>query len=692
MAPVGPVTFEIVRHRLFSIVEEAVAALKSVSGTTITAESHDLMVSLYRPDGGLLACGLGFLHHIVPASRAVKFLLEEYSDDPGIFEDDMYLMNDPYTAALHAPDVYLIAPIHHRGELVGFVADFVHVTDIGAVDPMGFSPNATSRYHEGFQTRGIKLIERGHYRKDVSDTILNMVRDPEMVALDIRSLVAACNVAKMRMQDLVGEYTFDTLDTISQQLIERSEKQLRQRLRELPDGTWRTRQYLDCKDIIARVNLAMTKKDDRLIFDFTGSDSQVPFGHNSTYWGTMGGSFAPLFPLLCYDMVWNDGLIKPVEFIMPERTLINCESPAPVSIATIGVIQLVNNAALHCISKMLSSSPKYRDEATAVWDGDHVGVTFFHGTTQYGGFTAWVGAQGFGGTGGARAFKDAVELGGEIPNLVTRPPNVESVEHLAPLLTLYTNVLCDTGGPGKYRGGLTNGVGVTRHDSDQVNFGAYAKGIHVPMSYGLNGGYPGSCADVFLFKKTNLWERPDELPLDLKTTPGQPEPVTWGTYEIEDGDVRYSTKQGGGGYGDPLDREMQAVWQDVRNGFVSNEAAEKIYGVIFGPDGPDEQESHTLRTNLKALRLQDGDASEERLTLCPSCDDEMLKRPVVMKEKPLGMLGEARFGDPPFVIREFACVGCGTLVDTEVAAQGDPTLYDELAEAERVPEATAVSA
>jgi len=241
MVQTDPITFQIVRHRLFNIVEEAVVALKNVSGTTLTAEAHDLMVSLYRADGSLLACGLGFLHHIVPASRAVKYLIQEFSDDPGINEDDIYMQNDAYVAALHAPDVYLIAPIHHGGELIGYVATFVHVTDIGAVDPGGFCPSATSKYHEGFQTRGLKIIEHGRYRKDVIDTFLNMARDSELVALDIRSMVAACNVAKARMQDLLDEYGFEVVDTIEQQLIDRSEQQLRERLLELPDGTWHAR-------------------------------------------------------------------------------------------------------------------------------------------------------------------------------------------------------------------------------------------------------------------------------------------------------------------------------------------------------------------------------------------------------------------------------------------------------------------
>lgn len=172
---VDPVTFEIIRHKLYAVVDEAIIALENVSGSPITNEGHDMMVSLYKADGGLLIGGVGFLHHLTSAAQAVKHVIQSFSEDPGIFEDDIFFLNDSYTAALHPPDVYMVSPIHWEGKLNGFVANFVHVTDIGAIDPGGFSPSAKEYYHEGFVTKGIKLVEKGKLRKDVFETILNMV-------------------------------------------------------------------------------------------------------------------------------------------------------------------------------------------------------------------------------------------------------------------------------------------------------------------------------------------------------------------------------------------------------------------------------------------------------------------------------------------------------------------------------------
>ena len=160
---VDPVTFEIIRHKLYSVMDETIIALENVSGSPITNEGHDLMASLYKADGGLMVGGVGFLHHLTSAAQAVKHIIATYADDPGINEDDVYFLNDSYTAALHPPDVYLISPIHFEGRLTGFVANFVHVTDIGAIDPGGFSPSARDNYQEGFQTKGLKIVERGRH-------------------------------------------------------------------------------------------------------------------------------------------------------------------------------------------------------------------------------------------------------------------------------------------------------------------------------------------------------------------------------------------------------------------------------------------------------------------------------------------------------------------------------------------------
>ena len=246
-----PITFSIIRHRLFRVVEEAVITLKHVSGSAITNEGHDLMVSLYQADGSLLMGGVGFLHHLTSAAEACKAIIRRFGGQ--IAEGDMFLLNDPYTAALHTSDIYLVSPIHHGGKLVAWSACFVHVSDIGAMNPGGFAPDAQDIFTEGFSSPGIKIIDRGELRQDLWDTILNMVRSPEMVALDLRSMIACNNVARERMLALIDKYGTKTVDEACAALINQSEVKLRERLRELPNGRWQSRQYLEVKGEIYKV-------------------------------------------------------------------------------------------------------------------------------------------------------------------------------------------------------------------------------------------------------------------------------------------------------------------------------------------------------------------------------------------------------------------------------------------------------
>jgi len=579
-----PITFSIIRHRLYRVVDEAVITLKHVSGSAITNEGHDLMVSLYRADGSLLMGGVGFLHHLTSAAEACKSIIRRF--EGRIKEGDVFLLNDPYTAALHTSDVYLVSPIHHQGSLVAWSACFVHVYDIGAANPGGFSPDSVDIFTEGFSSPGIRLVEGGELNQDIMDTLLNMVRSPEMVALDMRSMIACNNVAKVRMLALIGKYGYETVDEACSTLIDQSEKLLRERLRELPDGTWQSRQYLQAKDETYKVVLSMTKDGDELTFDFTGSSPQSRYAINCTRWASLGGLFAPLFPLLCYDITWNDGVVRPIKMIAPEGTIVNCKRPAPVSVATVGAIQSVNNAACSTIGKMLEASDKYAKEATAVWHANHFAV-FMFGRNQHGGEAIGIFTETFAGAGGARTYSDGVDVGGEIPNPISRMANVETIEATFPIRYLFRRRMIDSGGAGEYRGGVGMEYAVMQHDSPDggLNYVISGKGVDFPMSDGLSGGYPGAPNDYIWVHNDGVGEegKNDDFHFagSLDELPGERETVTWGVYPLMGDDCLYIRWNGGGGYGDPLDRDPDAVRCDVLEGVVSAKAAREVYGVVL---------------------------------------------------------------------------------------------------------------
>ncbi len=598
-----PMTFSIIRHRLFRIVDEAVITLKHVSGSAITNEGHDLMVSLYRADGSLLMGGVGFLHHLTSAAEACKAIIRRFEGDIG--EGDVFLLNDPYTAALHTSDIYLVSPIHVDGRLVAWSACFVHVTDIGAVNPGGFAPQAPDIFSEGFSSPGLRLVRGGEICRDVLDTILNMVRSPEMVSLDLRSMIACNNVARDRMQALFRKYGTETVDTACATLIEQSEQLFRARLRELPDGSWQSRQYLDVNGTTARVVLTMTKTDDRLVFDFTGSDPQSASSINCTKWASLGGLFAPLFPLLCYDITWNEGVIRPVTMIAPEGSIVNCTRPAPVSVATVGAIQSVNNAACTTIGKMLAASDRYRDEATAVWHANHFAI-FKFGLNQRGGYSIGILTETFAGAGGARSFADGVEIGGEIPNPISRMANVETVEGTFPVRYLFRRRAIDSGGPGRYRGGTGGEMALVPHKAPDggIDYVISGKGTRHPMSEGLAGGWPGA-PNAYVWVHAPEGDAPVVASDGLAAIPGDHQRVSWGVYPLRGRDALYVRWNGGGGWGDPLTRDPQAVAADVTAGLVSADAALAIYGVALDDAGqPDRTGTEGRRAAIRAERLQ----------------------------------------------------------------------------------------
>jgi N-methylhydantoinase B len=703
--PCDPVTFEILRHKLHSVIDEAIISLENVSGSPITNEGHDMMVSLYRADGSLMLGGVGYLYHLTSASQAVTHILETYGEEPGINPGDVYLLNDPYTAALHPPDMYVISPVHHEGKLAAFVANFVHLTDIGAMTPGGFCPTATDTFQEGFVTAGLKLVEGGTLRTDVFDTILNNVRDPGITGLDLRSQMAANHTATTRILELFDNYGRELVDAVAETLIDQSEQQLRHRLGSLPDGEWYARQYVDLPEGVRKVFLRLSKTGDSLEFDFEGTDRQSAVGVNATCWGTMGGVFAGVFPLLAWDITWNDGVTRPIRIVAPEDTLVHCRRPAPISIATVGIVKVVSSLAAVVISKMLGTSPQHQHRPTATWKGIHMNLEVF-GRRSGGEYFVTLMTDSFAGSGGARATDDGVDLGGEISNQVGRWANAESQELNTPLRYLFRRPVTDSGGPGRFRGGVSHELGLVPHGSDGNGFsiGTFAMGVSVPFSQGLQGGYPGSHVE-FAIRRNRSHGALSEIAPDG----GGPdwENAHWGHFEVGDQDMLYIRGVGGGGYGDPIEREPARVAGDVAMDLVSVEAAYGIYGVELTSDyRVKEHETLLRRTDIRRIRLgqppfrePDMDSVQPngrplsdylQVTLdgdvqCTRCghvvstsDDRHWKEDVVSVRLSPAATGVYRASLPGVALIQFVCGACGTLLDSDLVLDDDSPLLDRV--------------
>lgn len=575
---IDPITFEVLSHRLHQITREMGITLERTGGTVTTTQQHDYNASLYRPNGEIMAAGETYGHHVVCAGFAVKRILERFGGDE-IYPDDVFLLNDPYLAAIHQSDMYIISPIHYRDTLVAWSATFVHVSDVGAMTPGGDSPEATEIFHEGLRIPGIKLLERGKLRRDLFDTITNMTRQPEAVGIDLKCEIAANNVAKSRVQSMYQQYGIELVDAISDQMIRSSESILRNRLKEIPDGTWSETLTIE-GDEICKFALTLRKENDRLVFDFSGTDKQVRKGINLPFHGTLGFCFGAILYSLAFDLPKNHGLLRPIDIIAPEGTIVNVKYPGPVSMSTTSSGFGVGFLASSVLMQMLATSKKWEAEIVAP-NASHRNCRH-SGVNQYGRYCAFINmAHGALDGSGARSNKDGVDSGGSYMSV----PNVEWVELNYPLMYLFRRQATDSAGAGKFRGGVGVESAHMPHDAPEGKIGGVAYGVAGLRNsgHGMFGGYPGAPSIMVLLEETKVDELIGENkpPVNIPEIGGRPRILPYCNFELKNNDILYMRVASGGGYGDPLEREPELVRRDVIDEIVSKGGAHEIYGVVL---------------------------------------------------------------------------------------------------------------
>ena len=592
---VDPVTLEILSHRLYGITKEMGITLERTGGTVNTTQQHDYMAALYRPDGDILSAGETFGQHVACAGFAVKRIIERFGRDE-IYPDDVFLLNDPYLAAIHQSDIYTISPIHYQDRLVGWSATFVHVSDVGAMSPGGDSPRATEVFQEGLRIPGLKLVERGSLRQDVFDTITNMTRQPGMVGLDLKCEIAANNVAKSRMQAMYRQYGPELVDAVSGEMIRCSESILRKRISEIPDGSWSEIGTIEAGDSW-RIHMTLRKTGDRLVFDLTGSDRQATKGINLPYHATLGMCFAATLTSLAYDIPKNQGVLRPLEIIAPEGSIVNVQYPGPVSMSTTSSGFMVIYVASSVLMQMLATSIKWRKEIVAPTashrNGKHSGLS------QYGKYCVFNLAHGALDGSGARVDKDGVDSGGSYMSV----PNVEWFEQNFPIMYLFRRHAMDAAGAGKFRGGVGAETAHMIHDSPEGGIKGVAYGVAGLRNsgHGIFGGYPGAPSVVALLEDTKVGDlvAQNKAAVDLAEIGGRRLLLPYCDFELKENSILFMRVASGGGYGDPLERDPELVRHDVMNRLVSQEVAQETYGVVLNGGGLDRGATRRLRDLLR---------------------------------------------------------------------------------------------
>jgi N-methylhydantoinase B len=713
---VDVVTFEVLRHRLWEINDEMGLTMGRISGSPAVYESGDFNSAILTADGRGLFAGVYVIRQASALDLVVQAVLERFEGD--IHEGDVFLTSDPWYGALHAMDTAVVAPLFWDGGCVAWTGVVIHELDVGGPHPGSWCVGARDAFQEVPLIPPVKVVDGGRVRRDVESVFLRNSRTPEINALNLRAKIAAQMTTHERLREIIRQYGKDTFLALQEQVIEYVRNAVRRRIAPLPDGVWYATALLDHNGVenrLYRLHLALTKQGDHLTFDFTGTAGQAVGSINCAWSGLVGGILQVLFPLLCFDLPWSHGAVRDCISIVSEPgTINNATFPAGTSMATVNACQATGNLVWEAMARLYGCSEHLRDEVMAlgyggvnmaVWGGRRVDGRSFVNL-----FTDSVGG------GGARSFRDGIDTCGNMIAPAYGIPNVERIESLAPVLYVYRRERADTAGAGMHRGGVGLEYMVVPHGApaplEAVFFGTGASHMETK---GIAGGLPGSIQRNVVLRRSGVPEHfaRGHIPLGIAETGCRTLEVAEAKHAtlMTAGDAWVNFCTGGGGYGDPLDREPERVRADVRRHLCTAEEARRLYGVALTDRmAVDPGATAALRREHLAARLASGvrlgedwrapadGGRRERLRVgrslvvsdttagavlgCARCGrpfgpaTEDPRRRALMLQVPLASLSPLNvYGLPEVVVREYCCPGCGVMFSTDVhLATEDPAM------------------
>ncbi len=570
-AQIDPIRFEVIRNALVEATEEMASALRRSAYSTNIKTRHDFSCAIFDLNKRTVAQSFSQPAHLGSLVETVRRALDTYGQER-LSEGDGILVNFPYGGGVHLNDIALISPIFYDGHVVGYVASLAHHVDVGGGAPASIGA-FREIYQEGVIIPPVKFMVEGQINRDVFDLVLAQVRAKRETAGDFRAQIASNNTGIRRMTALLDRMGVETVERYVDELIEYTNRRTQAELAKLPKGIYASEGYLDSdgytEDPVSLV-VSVTIDDDGLLFDFTGSDLQRRAPVNSTYAQTHSGVAFVLKCLIDPDVPVNAGFYRNVRMLAPEGTVVNCTEPYPVVGGWETQIRM-SDIIFKALAQAIPEKVPAGTEAMICHSG-------FGGSDPYRNETYCFLETIAGGYGG-RASKDgpdAVQPHGK--NTANAP--VEETELNYPVRITRYELVENSDGPGKYRGGL----GLRRDyffPDHEASFTILADrerwGPH-----GLFGGLPGERAHYVLNPDSEATELGSKVTVQLK----------------ENDVVSYRTC-GGGGYGPPQERDPEDVLWDVRNGKVSVERARKFYRV--------EVDADSLTVDLEATsRLRSG--------------------------------------------------------------------------------------
>jgi N-methylhydantoinase B len=542
--PLDPFTVEVIGNALCSIVEEMGEALVRASYSTNIKERRDCSTALFDAQGRILAQAEHIPIHLGSLLGIVEAILDKYCLSelrPG----DMFIGNDPYTGGgTHLPDIVAAAPMFSEGALLGFVANVAHHADF---EDRGW----THIFVEGIRIPPVRVFNQGMLRQDVMDLVLTNLQVPHERMGDFSAQFAANWLGMRRFEELCDRYGSTTLMTAAEELLDYAERKTRAGIRQIPNGVYEFTDYFDAEFLPEPLPLRVKidVRGDEMHFDFSGNPPQIRNAYNMTWTALLATVYYATKTIVGPTILPNAGLYRPIKVTAPKGTILNCLSPAAVYWRTQTcqrVVDLIYGAL----------APAIPGQITAAHNGANSSVHFYGVHPRNGQYFTYV--ETIGGGFGARATKDGLD-GVQVHITNTSNLPVECLESDYPLLVERYELVKDSGGPGKLRGGMAihRQVKVVEGEVDL----AYSGTRQIVPPWGLFGGNPGATGKIIVHhapKRAGERSRPSLL------FPGESVSVV---------------TPGAGGYGDPKERDRTSVLRDLLEERVSRESAMQDYGM-----------------------------------------------------------------------------------------------------------------
>ena len=556
MPKVDPITFAVVQKKLISIANGMLDIASSSGVSSFIGQVRDCSFAIVDADSGIIAQSIGILLFLSSLGPATQNCIDAIGKD-NIEPEDVIIANLPDITGSHSSDAVLFTPIFYRGKIFGYATTKAHWQDMGAKNT--YPTDATNIYEEGLRIPPVKLFKKGILQKEIIDIIRWNSRAPDQVWGDIQAQIAGCRYAERQVIALLDKYGLEIVNEIIHEMYDYSERITRLAIDEMPEGTWTAEDFIDNNGIDLdkpiKTKVTVTIKGSDITLDFTGSDPEQRGPMNGLWVTTLSGARMAIKALTTPKLPANEGCNRPVKVIAPRGCVYNAGPTAPSFLCgnvASTILELVNKALWKIVP----------DKIPACSGGDVCGGGFFGIDPRTGKQWATLSSPAIGQ--GGDFFADGDSCSGHHSIGGGGGVNVEIWEASYPLFVEKMELIPDSGGAGKHRGGLGMRLDVrTLGPATLFRFIEKAKAPH----WGVDGGKEGLRNYAHVKSK-------DQSELETLKISG---------LELSEGDRVIAIGGGGGGYGNPMERDIEAVRRDVINGYISVESARQDYGVVIDP-------------------------------------------------------------------------------------------------------------